>query len=75
MAAYTVGSISDTVYLNARNQAVRGHNVDVYYPDFNEWHTFQLPDILPSTIKTAAEEYYNNRKAVAQLGVSAGSTK
>lgn len=68
MAEPTVTGVSDTVYLDRRNQAVKGFNVEVYIPDYNEFHTFQLPDIKPETVKPAVAEYVKYRAALAKIG-------
>jgi hypothetical protein len=39
----------------------------VYLSDYDEYHELYLPDLNPKTVKQAADELLENRKALSEL--------
>jgi hypothetical protein len=64
---FTVEHTQSTVYLNRSGTAIQGYLVIVNLPEFDEVHELRVPDLKPETVKRAAEELYQQRKALAGL--------
>jgi len=61
---YTVESTRSTTYLDKAQRVVNGYEIMVFYPEFDEIHSFEVPDLKAATVDAAAMEFYNQRKAL-----------
>ncbi len=65
---YIPGAVTDTTYLDARKQAVKGFAISVYFVDYDETIELLVPNINENTVKKAIEDYLVKRDAIANLG-------
>ncbi len=65
---YSVGQTTDTTYLDARKQAVKGYAVSVHLEDYDETYEVLVPNLNETTVKKAIEDLLAKRDAIAKLG-------
>ncbi len=65
---YSVGQTTDTTYLDARKQAVKGFSVTVTLVDYDETYEVLVPNLNETTVKKAIEDLLAKRDKLASLG-------
>jgi hypothetical protein len=68
MADFIVGTTTSTRYVDGAGDIVSGYTVYVEFPEFDEVHKFDVPNIRPETINAVASDFLANRRALAELG-------
>ncbi len=70
MDAYTVQSTSPAFYLDKSGKAISGFTVYVYFPEFDEVHSVNVPTLAEKDVKPALETLLQQRRALAKFGQS-----
>ncbi len=65
---YSVGTTTDTTYLDARKQAVKGFAVSVTLLDYDETYEVLVPNLNEATVKKEIEALLTKRDKLAMLG-------
>ena len=68
MGNYQVTNTTTSIYLDKGGKAVNGYTISLYFPEFDEVHTLQLPSLAMDQVKAAGDLLYTQRAALAKLG-------
>jgi hypothetical protein len=68
MANYQVTNTTPTIYLDKGGKAISGFSVSLYFPEFDEVLSINVPSLALETVKAAGDALYNQRVALAKLG-------
>ncbi len=70
MSDYVFQRAVSTPFVDRSNQIVNGFTIYVEFPDFDEVHTFNVPDIEADTIDETARTFLEKRRTANALGES-----
>ena len=68
MADFSVTNTTPSVYLDPTGKVINGFRVNVFYPEFNETHFFDVPTLDPNVVKLKAIELLDQRRALMSIG-------
>jgi hypothetical protein len=68
MADYTIERSQSATYVDNSGNVVDGFRVFVAFPEFDELHRFNVPNLDVETVTDVAEKFLNQRRLLSDLG-------